>query len=134
MLSNERLIKMMSIITLVLFIILMVASVLVIVAGIGFTCDIGGALTDVVGSADADNPGSGWLLIGGVFGSLMGGIIGITIIMFGVIIAVVDCLVYLPAFIARCVWKKKRNSRWYWIWTAVWVVEIIVCIVLCMVV
>lgn len=110
---NDTWIKITAVITLILFVAVIVISATAI--GCGFL--LGGGSNDLlqgsVDIADPNNPGVGWLALGGIFGSLFGGFIAAFIIVIGIIGIIADVIVCLPMCIGWCIWKKTGSKKAY---------------------
>lgn len=133
MFANKKFITFVSIVALVAFVLVMIAAGICIISGVVVTSGNEDALTSVMDYASPDDPGAGWLVIGGMFSSLAGGFIGVMVIVIGIMIAIGDVIVAIPALVAWLVWKKKQNVKWYWIWMGVWLLFCSLAVILPMV-
>lgn len=63
--------------------------------------------------ADPDNPGGGWIAIGGISGSFIGGFAAAFLVAMGIMAAIVDVLLCTPILIGWIIWKKSGNRKAY---------------------
>lgn len=120
MFQDPAFIKTMSIVALVLFIFSMVAGIVITVAGIQFIDSANGLVSTIAQGTSIDDPGSGWLFLGRVFGSLSANLLSAFAVVFGIICVIGSMIVYLPAFIAFIVYKSTDNITAYWILMGIW--------------
>ena len=127
--KNDMVIKITSITVFALFVTVFIIDLFMI--GCGYV--VGGGLFDLLESsvdmAEPDNPGSGWLVLGGIIGSIAGGFVGAVVMTFGIGCILADVLTYIPAFVGYMIWRKKHNARAYWICMMIWLCLIVICVI-----
>ena len=130
---NDVLIKLTAGMTFVLFIVVLFISIFGIVCGYIVCNDSVGLMEDSVDMANPDDPGAGWLVLGGIFGSFAGGFVGAILMALGVGGVIFDVLLYIPAFVGLMIWRKKQNTKAYWICMLIWLCLIVIGVVCLMV-
>lgn len=123
---NPALIKAASIITLIVFILIMVISVFVLVTGLWMTGPASDLFESTTGGFSNDDPGAGWLVPGGVLISFFGSFIGFFMVVTGIAGIIADLVIYAPAFIAKRLYKKNGNVQTYWILMGIWLLLILI--------
>lgn len=110
---SDKWIKITSIIALVVFIVVMAMSVMAFGGGLILSGGVEDMLQGSLEYADPDNPGGGWLALGGIFGSFIGGFAAIFLAAMGIVAAVADILLGAPILIGWIIWKKTGNRKAY---------------------
>ena len=110
---SDKCIKITSIIVLVIFIVVMAMSVLAFGGGLLMSGGVNDMLQGSLEYADPDNPGGGWLVLGGIFGSFIGGFAAFFLAAMGIVAAVADILLCTPILIGWIIWKKTGNRKAY---------------------
>lgn len=108
--------KVISIITLVIFIIGMVFAIGALLFG---------TLMGVVADGAYDPNLTGYEALGGLFKFLGGGLMSIVGLLGGLMLAIYDVIAHIPALIAHIVWKKTENKVVYWIFVGIYAVLLI---------
>lgn len=127
MFHDPKFIKTLNTVTLVIFIVVMVISLLITLTGLVLMTDWDTLLHGTSFDYSADDPGAGWLVIGQVFGSIIGSLAVSLFAALGIVGVITDLILYLPAFIARIVYKKTGNLKAYWILMGLWLLPTLVC-------
>ena len=120
MFFDPAVIKTVSIIALVLFILMMVAGIVITVAGFQFIDSSTGLMDIAAQDVSADDPGAGWLFLGRLFGGITANFFSAFVAVVGIICIIGGMIVYLPAFIAFIVYKATKNVTAYWILMGIW--------------
>lgn len=125
---SKTLVNVLFTIATVIFILALIASLIMVSAGLGVGEETGLLLEDTVANSSADTI-SGWGTIFGLFGSMIGGFAAAIILSMGIVCFVGNIIVYAPAMIARIVIRKPSKNKIiaYWILMAIWLVLIIAC-------
>lgn len=110
---SDRFIRISGRINVIIFFVVLGMSLLAI--GCGFL--LGGVVNEMyqstVGNADPDNPGSGWLALGGLFGSSIIGLAAAYIVAVGIVGICADAVLCAPLLIGWIIWKKTGNKKAY---------------------
>ena len=110
---SDRFIRITGRINTILFFIVLGLSLLTIGGG----CLLGYGINDIyqstVENADPYNPGSGWLALGGIFGSTILGFVAAYIVAIGMIGIIADAVIFAPMFVSWIIWKKTGNKKVY---------------------
>ena len=107
---SDKWIKITSIIALVVFIVVMAMSVMAFGGGLILSGGVEDMLQGSLEYADPDNPGGGWLALGGIFGSFIGGFAALFLAAMGIVAAVADILLGAPILIGWIIWKKTAKA------------------------
>lgn len=110
---SNKWIKITSVISLVVFIVVMTMSIFAIGSGLIMSSGVKDMLQGSLDYADPDNPGGGWLALGGIFGSFIGGFAAVFLTAIGIVAAIADILLCTPILIGWIIWKKSGNRRAY---------------------
>ena len=110
---SNRWIKITSLIAFIIAIVVMSISLLAIVFGIMLSGGINEMLQGSLDYAEPDNPGGGWLALGGIFGSIIGGFAAAMLAGMGLIGVIAVVVLGTPILIGWIVWKKTGNRKAY---------------------
>lgn len=110
---NDKCIKVTSIISLVVFIVVITMSLMAIGCGLFMSDGFKEILHGSVKNVNSDNPGDGWLVLGGIFGSVFGGFAAALLAAFGIAGVIAAVIFGTPILVGWIIWKKTGNRKAY---------------------
>ena len=110
---SDKWIKITSLIAMIIAIVVFSLSLMAICCGFFMSGGINEMLQGSLEHSDPDNPGDGWLVLGGVFGSIIGGFAAAFLAAMGIIGIIAVILLGAPILIGWIIWKKTGNRKAY---------------------
>lgn len=110
---SDRFIRITGRINTIIFFVVLGISLLAIGCGFLLGFEIKEIFRSTVENANPDNPGGGWLALGGIFGSTILGFAAAYIVAVGIFGVLLDTVICAPMFVGWIIWKKTGNKKAY---------------------
>lgn len=110
---TDRWIRITSRIALIISIVVMAMSLTAIACGFILSDGFKEMLHGSVDNVNPDNPGDGWLALGGIFGSIFGGFAAAFLAAMGIVGVIGVVVLGTPILVGWIIWKKKGNRKAY---------------------
>lgn len=110
---SDRSIRITARITTIIFFVVLGISLLAIGGGFLLGISVNEMFNSTVANANPDNPGSGWLALGGIFGTTILGFAAAYVVAIGIIGLLADAVFCAPILIGWIIFKKTGNKKVY---------------------